>query len=380
MECPDLGSLTLAPPSYPKKKAAVSRPLQTAATPGRGLEDSAFRNLPVEVILEIMCHTASGDLKRLIRTGKFMNEIFEVHRRCIFKRVQRYQFPEFLECFGEKPGFDKPVSGESRTVNAILYTKDNVPPGTPHRSVLNLLERYGGWRYLNFLDNAKRQMEESAQRLRRISLEGKLDVTGEQAKVMALCFSRMSGNAREGAGDEAGIHANMSEVERVAEVRMRVENGLKLFRKEPPVLQKLMTRTLKILVLQIARALRLNVLVTRYQRLYLPRDIGSLTMAQIVAGWDDLVSKTVAQTLLERFFFYRVTDLLPLCDLLPQCEGMVLDGIVLEFRRNLQCHLEAVHSGIFPHVNPRILEGSLWAEGLEFPLLNWYVTNRGSID
>lgn len=312
-----------------------------------------------------------------------MNEIFEVHRRCIFKRMQRYQFPEFLECFGEKPGFDKPVSGESRTVHAILYAQNNVPAGTPHRSVLNLLERYGSWRYLNFLDNEKRQMEESAQRLRRISLERKLDMTGEQAKVMALCFSRMSGHAREDAGDEAGIYAKMSEVERVAEVRMRVENGLKLFRKEPPVLQKLMTRTLKILILHIAQALQLNVLVTGYQRFYLPRDIGSLTMAQRVAGWDDLVSKTVAQTLLERFFFYKVTDLLPLCDFLPHCQGMVLNGIVLEFRRNLQYHLEAVNSGgagIVPHVNPHILEGSLWAEGLEFPLFNLYFTNRGSIN
>ena len=366
--------------------------LRTAARLGWRSKVSAFQKLPGEVILDIMCHTASGDLKRLIRTEKSMNEIFKTHRRCIFKRMQRYQFPEFLECFGERPGFDGPVSGDSRTFEQIQCLKDVVlsfnwrrvifrtSGGIPAILFLHLLERYSGWRYLYFLEAVKRQMEEDAQRLRRISLEGNLDMTGEEAKAIALCFSRMSWNAA-GEGGEAGTYAEMSEVDRVAEVRMRVENRLKFFRKEPAALQELMARTLTVLIFRIAQALRLDIFVTNYRKFYLPVGMASLMTAQIVAGWDDLVSKIMAETLLQCFFFHGVTNLLRLCEE-PSIVALKKAGslIVWKFRRHLEDHLQAIISGTVPHVNPHILEGSLWAAGLEFPIFGWFVTDRSSIN
>ena len=373
--------------SLREKWAAVSLWLRTAARPGRRSKVSAFRKLPDEVILGIMCHTASGDLKILIRTDKFMNKIFETNKSCIFKRMQKYQFPEFLECFGETPGFDGPVSDDSRTSEQIQCLKDavlslnwrrvisRISGGAPATLFLHLLERYGGWRYLYFLDTVKRQTEEDAQRLRRISLVGNFEVTGEQAKAMVLCFSRMSWNAAAGEGGEARTHADMSEVDRFAEVRMRVENRLKFFRKGPAALQELMERILTVLIFRIAQALRLDVIVTAYQRFYLPPGIASLTMAQRVAGWDDLVSEIMAKTLLQCFFFYGVTNLMWLCEEPINVDMMEAESLILcEFRRHLVDHLQAVASGTVPHVNPHILEGSLWAAGLEFPIFGWFVT------
>ena len=378
--------------SFQETWAAVSPWLQTAARLCWRPKVSAFQQLPSEVILDIMCHTASDDLKRLIRTDKSMDEIFKTHKRCIFKRMQRYQFPEFLECFGERPGFDGPVSGDSRTFEQIQCLKDVIlsfhwlrvilitSGGIPARLFLHLLERYSGWRYLYFLEAVKRQIEEDAQRLRRISFEGKLDMTGEQAKAMALGFSRMSWNAA-ALGGEAETYAEMSEVDRVTEVRIRVKNRLKFFRKEPATLQELMARTLTVLIFRIAQVLRLDFFVTRYQKFYLPAGMASLTIAQIVAGWDDLASKIMAVTLLECFFFYGLTNSLRLCEepfAVDLLEAETL--IVWEFCRNLEDHLQAVASGTVPHVHPDILEGWLWAAGLEFPIFGWFVTDRGSIN
>ena len=357
--------------------------LRTAVRPGRRSKVSAFRKLPDEVILGIMCHTASGDLKILIRTDKFMNKIFETNKSCIFKRMQRDQFPEFLECFGERPGFDGTESDDSRTSEQIQCLKDavlslnwrrvisRISGGAPARLFLHLLERYGGWRYLYFLDSVKRQMEEDAQRLCRISLVGNFDVTGEQAKAIILCFSRMSWNAAAG----EGTHAEMSEVDRVAEVRMRVENRLKFFRRGPAALQELMGRILTVLIFRIAQALRLDLTVTAYQRFYLPPGIASLTMAQRVAGWDNLVSGIMAKTLLQCFFFHGVTNIMWLCEEPINVDIMDAESLIVrKFRRHLEDHLQAVASGTVPHVNPHILEGSLWAAGLEFPIFGWFVT------
>lgn len=376
-----------------KTWAAVALRLQTAAIPGRRPRVSAFQKLPVEVILDIMCHTASDDLKRLILTEKFMNRIFKTHKTCIFKRTQRYQFPEFLEWFGERPRFDGPVSSASRTSEQIQCLKEvvlsfnwsHVVPmtsgGTPARLFLHLLERYGGWRYLYFLTSVKNRMEKDAQLLRRMSLEGKVDMTREQAKAMVLCLFRMSRNPQTYEGDETGGYAVMSEVDRIAEVRMRVEDRLKFFRREPPALQKLMTRTLTILTFHIANELRLNNIATEYRHYYLPAGMGSLTSAQRVAGWDDLVSKVMAKTLLGSVFYFGISNVLRLFKESFSIKTKEIERMIYgEFERQMELHLRAVTIGTVPHVDSRFLAGSLWAAGLEFPTVNWFVTKVGGFN
>ena len=374
-----------------KKWAAVSLWLRTAAIPNRRSKESAFRKLPVEVILDIMGHIPNRDLRRLIRTDKFMNGIFKRHKRSIFKRMQRYQFPEFLECFGERPGFvglEGPVSGDSRTSEQIQCLRDLVlsfswqsvislaSGGIPARLFLLRLESFGGRKYLYFLQIVKHQMEEDAQRLRMISLQGRLDMTGEQAKAMVLCFSRMCWHKAAGEGDGARSYAAMSEVDRVAEVRMRVENRLKIFQKEPPALQELMRRTLAVLILRMAQALGLDIIVTRYQNFYRSVGMASLTMAQRMAGWDHLASMIAARTLLKCFFFYGVMNILRLCE--EPFNNDIMEArtvIVWEFIHHLEDHLQAVASGTFPHVKPQMLEGSLLATGIDFPTFGWFVTD-----
>ena len=356
--------------------------LRTAAIPGRRSEVSAFLKLPVEIILRIMCHTAISDLRRLIETNKFMNEIFKTHKNCIFKRLQRYHFPEFLECFGERPEFDGPVPGDSRTSEQIQCLEDVVlcfvwdtpvsmpRGGHPGRFFLHLLERYGGWRYLYFLQVVKNKIEEEAQRLRRISLERNLDMTGEQVKAMTFCFNRMSWN---GAARERGeaAQAAMSEEDRVAEVRMRVEDRLKFFRREPPALQELMTRTLTMLIFGIARALQLDIIATRYRRFYRPPNMASLTMAQRVSGWDSLISNIMAKTLLDCFFAYGIMNSMRMCEE-PWEDASDVKDIRSDFSRYLVEHLQAVASGTVPPVDSQMLEGSLWAAGMGITF-GWFV-------
>ena len=373
-----------------KSWAAVALQLRTAAIPGWRSKVSAFQKLPVEMILDIMGHTPSDDLKRLILTEKFMNKTFKTHKTCIFKRIQRYQFPEFVEWFGERPEFDGPVPGASRTSEQIQCLKEVVlslhwsravamdSGETSARLFLHSLERYGGWRYLYFLTTVKRRMEKDAQLLHRKSLEGGLDMTGEQAKAMVMCLSRMSWNPEIYESDETGGYAEMSEVDRIAEVRIRVEDRLKFFRREPPALQKLMTRTVTILTFRIALELRLDKLATQHRRYYLPVGMGSMTGAQLLAGWDELVSKITAKTLLRDFFFFGVSNILRFFEE-PFNIGMIEIEyrIFEELKRQMELHLRAVATGTVPHVDSHFLAGSLWAAGLEFPTLNWFVTQAG---
>ena len=358
--------------------------LRTAAIPGRRSRDSAFLKLPVEVILRIMCHTASRDLQSLIRTNKYMNQIFKTHKNCIFKRLQRYQFPEFIECFGERPEFDGPVPGGSRTSEQIQCLEDVVllffsfeeyvpmsRGGHPGRLFLHLLERYGGWRYLYFLKVVQNHLKNHAQRLRRISLERNLDMTGEQVKAVTFCFNRMSWN---GAARERGAAAQAaeSEVDRIAEVRMRVEDRLKFFRREPPALQELMTRTLKMLIFGIAGALQLDTIATRYQRFYRPPGMASLTTAQMASGWVALILSITSKMLLECFFAYGVMNSMGLCEE-PSEDPSDVEDIRWDFSRHLVEYLQAIASGTIPHLSSQILEGSLWAAGMGFPMYGWFV-------
>ena len=359
-----------------RKWAAFPLWLRTAATLGRKSKISAFRKLPVEVILEIMGHTASDDLKRLILTEKFMNETFKTHKTCIFKRNQRYRFPEFLDWFGERLGFDGPVSGDRRTAEQMQRLKEVTrwyqwritSGGKPARLLLSL-ERYSGWQYLTFLMALKGRMEEHARHLHRMSLEGNLDMTEEEAKAMVLSFFRMSLNAAADEGNEPGSRARMSAVDKEAEVRMRVENRLKFFQKEPPALRMLMTRTLTHLLFRVARELRLENIVKRY------RDwVTAASRILGAAGCLDLISRIMAKTLLKIFFLYGIGNVLLMCEAPVHIKVMEAQSQIQQnFRRPLSNHLRAAASNTVPDVDLYILEGSLWAAGLEIPTVDWVV-------
>ena len=379
MDLSGLGNLITT--SLRKGWAALSLWFRTAATLGQKPKVSAFRRLPVEVILDIMGHTASDDLKRLILTEKFMNEIFKTHKTCIFKRNQRYRFPEFVEWFGERSGFDGPVSGDRRTAEQMRCLKKferlyglriviSTPNGgCPIKLMLHSLERYSGWRYLTFLTSVKRRIEDDARHLHRMSLDLDLDMTEEEAKAMVLCFWRMYLNAAADAGNEPGSRARMSEVDKEAEVRMRVENSLKFFQKEPPALQMLMRRTLTRLLFRVARELRLNTTVKIYRRC-----LQNVSTILGKPGCLDLISTIMAQTLLESFFFYGIGNVLRMCEAPVNVDIMDTQLQIQEkFRRPISHHLRAVLFNTVPKFDSHILEGSLWAAGLEIPIVGWVV-------
>ena len=358
------------------KWAAVSRMPRIAAILGLKSRVSMFRKIPNEVIVLIMCHTTSSDLTRLIRTEKSMNEIFQKHKRCIFKRAQQFQFPEFLECFGDLPGFDGPIPGDHRTSEQIQCLEDVVLSFDWRRQVptpcsgdasmvfLQLLERHGGWRYLYFLSVIKFQMEVEAQSICRILYEEIPDMTEGIAKAIVFCFSRMSWNA---------VIVEGGEAEQCVEIRMRVQDRLKFFRQEPLTLQELMKRTLTYLIFRIGDRLRLNVIVTGYRHWYLPAGVGNMTPMEIDADWHDVASNIMAKTLLESFFFHGITNILQLCDEATRFDIALAQAVIIrDFTRHLENHLVAAAFGTVPHVDPAILEGSLWAAGIGFPTFGWF--------
>ncbi len=67
------------------------------------------------------------------------------------------------------------------------YNADN-------RVHLHLLERYGGWRYLLFLESIKHHMEEQALGLYDSSREATPSMSAGQAKAVMLCLDRMAWN------------------------------------------------------------------------------------------------------------------------------------------------------------------------------------------
>ena len=194
--------------------------------------DPMFRKLPTEIILLIMCHSRCCDLTRLIQTKRSMNEIFKNHKTSIFKRMQKYQYPDFLKWFGDLPGFDGTSSGDSRTfeqiqcLNEVVFSLNRWSvvhiPGRAEavRVSLRLLDRYGGWRYLCFLNFLDSRLEEEARSLYRVSHKQIPAMTEGLAKRMALCLFRMSCNAAtiEGSG-----------MEDAADMRARVESRLNHF-------------------------------------------------------------------------------------------------------------------------------------------------------
>lgn len=329
----------------------------------------------------IMCHTSSNDLANLIRTDRFVNQVFNFHKAWIFKRIQVYQFPECLEWFGDLPGFDGPIPGNNRTseqircLQGVLLSLDwpNVAPVPygyrPRWALLHLLERYGGWRYLDFLNVLKRYMEQEAQKLYRKLHEEMPVMNGRLAKSMVLCFFSMSWHAatvEEGELEElAFMPANVEN----GFMPARVEKGLKWFRKEPQSLQKLMIKALQFLIFRIANRLRLEDV------------IGSLTAVQTEEEFDNLSSEILAKTLIEAFFFYGVGMALQLCEEPANREVRLVQSLIVsDFEYNLQDQLNATSSGTAPEIDPSIREGSLWAAGIGFPTFGWIVTDKRGIE
>ena len=331
-----------------------------------------FRKLPTEMIVLIMCHTTRTDLANLVQTDKFMNEIFKNHKACIFRRMQVYQFPEFSGWFGDLPGFDGPIPGGNQTSEQIQCLKDvvlslnwrgAVPASRGDEAgwvFLQLLEQYGGWRYLYFLNTLKHHLEKEAQNLY-IMFHEKIPVmNGKLAMSMVLCLSRMSWDATTIQGVE--------EEEELAVMPARVENRLQLFRKEPQTLRELIIRTLWYLIFRIVKQAQLLNIVTSYRQRYPPGGIGSSTMVQTEEDFVNLSSEILAKTLLKSFFYFGVTIALQLCEEpVDQVVKIAQSVILWEFEANLRDQLDATVS----YIDPSIQEGSLWAAGIGFPTKGW---------
>lgn len=350
-----------------------------------GIATSIFRKLPTELIVLMMCHTSISDLANLIRTDKFMNQVFNTHKAWIFKSIQVYQFPEFLECFGDLPGFGGPIPGNNRTseqircLQGVVLSLDwqHVIPvlcdDRPRWALLHLLERYGGWRYLNFLNVLKHHMEKEARELYR-KLHEEIPVMNRRlAESMVLCFSSMSWHA---ATVEEG------ELEELAFMPANAENGLKWFRKEPPTFQELMVKALEILIFEIAARLRLDDVVDPwFRQWHLLGGTGSLTAVQTKEDFDDLSSETLAKTLLEAVFFHGVGMTLQMCEESANREVRLAQSLIVwDFEANLKDQLNATSSGTVPEIDPAMREGSLWAAGIGFPTKGWIVTDKKCIE
>lgn len=365
--------------------AGLIRACGTAAVPST----SMFWKLPSELIVLIMCHTPSSDLANLIRTDRFMNGVFNTHKARIFKRIQAYQFPEFLEWFGDLPGFDGPIPGNNRSFQQIrclqgvvlsLHWRHVVPipcDNIPRCTLLQLLERYGGWRYLDFLNVLKHYVEQGAQKLYRKLHEEIPVMDGRLAKSMVLCFFSMSLDAamvEEGESEELAFTPASVED---GFMPARVKNGLKWFRKEPHTLQKLMIKALRFLIFRIANRLQLEDVATSSRLWYLAGEFRLLTPVQTEEDFDDLSSQVLAKTLLQAFFFYGVGMALQLCEE-PACREVRLAQSLIEshFESNLQDQLDATISGVAIEIDPTIREGSLWAAGIGFPTFGWIVTDQ----
>lgn len=339
---------------------------------GWRLKTSMFRKLPPEITMLIMCHTNSEDLPNLIQSEKSLNEIFKTHKTCIFKRMQIYQFPEFSEWFGDLPGFDGPIPGGNRTPEQIQCLKDVVlamdwrdtegprcSGKKAAREMLHLLEQHGGRRYLYFLGVMKKHVEEDAGKLYRISQRAIPSMSEGLAKETALCFFRMSLNAAAAPGGQE---------EDLADMPARVENRLKLFRQEPLTLQKLMTATLGLLIVCLAKTLQFGEVLERHRHRHQRILIERSRPAQRAEDFYQISSEPMTKMLLECFFYYGISIVLKLCEVPVNNDVKKARSAIVElFEQNLLNHHTAISFGIVVHVDPSIQEGLLWAAGLGFP-------------
>lgn len=331
---------------------------------GRKRRFAIFRVLPTEIIVLVMCHTRSGDLANLIQTDNSMNEIFQNHKMWLFKRMQICQFSEFSGWFGDMPGFDGPILGNNRTSEQIQCLKDvvftfdwritEVAPSDDEAAkvFLHLLERYGGWRYLYFLNAVKRHMEQEAQSLYKFSHMAIPSMNEESAKAMVLCFARMSWRAATVLGGKMKEPADMS---------ARVEYRLKFFQREPRTLQKLMTKILRLLIYRIGKRLQVTDTVPSEEELY------------------DSASAIMTRLLLECCFFYGITFAMQLCEEPVNEEVKAAQSwIIRRFEHALMYATRFSNVDTVLIADSSIREGSLWAAGIGFPTLGWFRSNKAS--
>lgn len=367
--------------------ADVTRASETAAVASCTSSTSIFQKLPPELIVLIMSHTLAIDLVNLIQTDRFMNAVFNTHKAWIFKRIQVHQFPEFLEWFGDLPGFDEPIPaplGNNRSFKQLrclqgavlsIESRHLIPSSFDDQltlGLLHLLERYGGWRYLNLLNVLKHNVKQVSQELCS-KLHEEIPVLNERlAKSMVLCFFNMSWNTATFNEGELEEVAPMLAIVENESTPAKIENALILFRKEPQNLQKLMMKALQLLMFRMATRLQLEDVVASYRTLYLPAGLAGPTPVQTEEDFDNLSSEILARTLLEAFFFFGVGTALQLCEEPADPDLRLAQSlIVLNFESNLQDYLDAIILGIAPEMNLIVREGSLWAAGIGFPISDW---------
>lgn len=337
-----------------------------------------FQRLPTDIILLVMWHTRICDLRNLIKTGKSVNQIFKENKTSIFRRVQICQFPEFSGWFGDLPGFDGSILGKSRTSEQIqclrrlvisLYGHEEIAVSSAQRAAqasLNLLDRYGGWRYLYFLQFMKDHVEGEAKKLWKASHVQIHLMSKELAKSTILCLLRMSLRGTrplELLGEEY-IASDLPDI---------VKGRLKLFQQEPQIVQKMILATLELLVCRIAKRLDLPGTVLAYWISYYQDRLGmslTATEKQHLLNW---TSEILAQLLLQCCFTYEIGVALELCEEPGRDRIWTTQWwIQQQFRASCVALLRATTLGTVPISSPHVFMGSLWAKGLEFPTRNLF--------
>ena len=369
-------------PDLPNVQEVAAVPQHTARCQAQSEKEKPrfpqFQRLPTEIIVVVMWHTRIRDLRNMIRTGKSINQIFEENKTSIFKRVQICQFPEFSGWFGDLPGFDGSILGKSRTSEQVQCLRRLVLCLSGHRAIaapsvrraaqasLNLLDRYGGWRYLYFLQAMKYQMEGDAKKLWKASHVQIHSMSKELAKSTILCLSRMSWRG-------SRLLEVLGEEYTVSDLLDIVKGRLELFQQEPKIVQEMILATLELLVCRIARRLNLPETILIYLIGYYRDRFGialTATEKQHLHNW---TSGILAQFLLQCCFTYEIGVILEVCEE-PVKESIrtIQSWIQEHFKLYCVARVRATTLGTVPSFSPHVFMGSLWAQGLEFPTRNLF--------
>ena len=364
-------------PDLPNVREVAAVPQHTARSQAQSEKEKPrfpqFQRLPTELIVLVMWHTRFCDLRNMIKTGKSVNQIFEENKTSIFKRVQICQFPEFSGWFGDLPGFDGSLLGKSRTSEQIqclrrlvicLYGQRAIAAPSDQRAAqtsLYLLDRYGGWRYLYFLELMKHYMEREAKKLWKASHVQIHPMSKELAKSTILCLSRMSWRG-------SRLLELLGEEYTVSDLPDIIKGRLKLFQQEPHIVQKMIVAALELLVCRIARRLGLPETVLAYSIRYYRDRFGISLTATEKRHLHNWTSEILAQLLLQCCFTYEIGMALQLCEE-PVKDSIweIQTWIQQHFRFYCVAHLRATTLGTVPRFSSHVFMGSLWAKGLEFP-------------
>ena len=369
-------------PDLPGVQRAASVPQPTARCQAQGREGKPrfpkFQRLPTELIVLVMWHTKFCDLRNMIKTGKSMNQIFKENQTSIFKRVQICQYPEFSGWFGGLPGFDGTTRGKSRTSEQVQCLRRlvicldwGVEIATPSvqraaLASLDLLDQYGGWRYLYFLQAMKDHMEDEAKKLWQ-ALHLQINSMSEAlAKSTVFCLARISWRG-------SRLLEVLGEENTVAELPEIVKGRLKLFQQEPQIVQEMVLATLKFLVCRIARHLGLPETALAYSRWFYRDRVGFPLSATQEEYLHDFTSQMLACLLLQCCFSYELGIALQLCEE-PVRDSVrrIQSWIQQYFKHYCVALLRTAILGTAPRFGIHVFMGSLWAKGLEFPARNLF--------